>query len=219
MRGVLSCLFAGATRSAIGFLAIVHFTSAYTLVNCLQSILKWVSDDTELPLLTIREASALVGKSSNTLRRAIAKGSLKWVSNNPREGYRLTAQGLLEAGFEGTQVSTQTYEVSTQHSSEIVEQLRLEVASTREALETERVARALAEARETEALAQVASTREALSRLEGRLEERGIAYEGLLAIVSPLLTIEAESRVSGYPNEYQVSTQVLTPKSRRWWRR
>jgi hypothetical protein len=178
-----------------------------------------VSDDTELPLLTIREASALVGKSSNTLRRAIAKGSLKWVSNNPREGYRLTAQGLLEAGFEGTQVSTQTYEVSTQHSSEVVEQLRLEVASTREALETERVARALAEARETEALAQVASTREALSRLEGRLEERGIAYEGLLAIVSPLLTIEAESRVSGYPNEYQVSTQVLTPKSRRWWHR
>jgi len=58
-----------------------------------------------------------------------------------------------------------------------------------------------------------------IERLEGRLEERQISYESLLAIVSPILTLEAEAKASGYSMGTHLSTQVVSGKSRRWWRK
>jgi chromosome segregation ATPase len=77
-----------------------------------------------------------------------------------------------------------------------------------------------------EALALVVSLQEdkarlegKVERLEGRLEERQISYEGLLAIVSPLLTLEAEAKASGYSMGTHLSSQVVSGKTRRWWRK
>jgi len=201
-----------------------------------------VNSETQEQLLTLTEASALVGKSVNTLRRAMAKGSLKWVSNKPREGYRLSTQDLLEAGFVSTQVSTQTPQMVTEwnEASEAIEdlcdQLRERTNQLEYISEALRVTEALAErAQESlgaeieakvEALALVVSLQEdkarlegKVERLEGRLEERQISYEGLLAIVSPLLTLEAEAKASGYSMGTHLSSQVVSGKTRRWWRK
>lgn len=201
-----------------------------------------MNSETQEQLLTLTEASALVGKSVNTLRRAMAKGSLKWVSNKPREGYRLSTQDLLEAGFVSTQVSTQTPQMVTEwnEASEAIEdlcdQLRERTNQLEYISEALRVTEALAErAQESlgaeieakvEALALVVSLQEdkarlegKVERLEGRLEERQISYEGLLAIVSPLLTLEAEAKASGYSMGTHLSSQVVSGKTRRWWRK
>ena len=201
--------------------------------------------ETQEQLLTLTEASALVGKSVNTLRRAMAKGSLKWVSNKPREGYRLSTQDLLEAGFVSTQVSTQAPQIVTDpkrarididewdKASEAIEDLANQldyITAVLKATETsaERAQESLGAEIEAklEALALVASLQEdkarlegKVERLEGRLEERQISYEGLLAIVSPILTLEAEAKVSGYSMGTHLGIQAVSGKTRRWWRK
>jgi len=175
----------------------------------------------------------------------MAKGSLKWVSNKPREGYRLSTQDLLEAGFVSTQVSTHTPQIVTDpkrarldidewdRASEAIEDLTNQLQYISEAL---RATEALAERAQESLGAEIEAKVEALAlaerlqedkarlegrveRLEGRLEERQISYEGLLAIVSPLLTLEAEAKASGYSMGTHLSSQVVSGKTRRWWRK
>jgi chaperonin cofactor prefoldin len=175
----------------------------------------------------------------------MAKGSLKWVSNKPREGYRLSTQDLLEAGFVSTQVSTQAPQIVTDpkrarididewdKASEAIEDLANQldyITAVLKATETsaERAQESLGAEIEAkvEALARVASLQEdkarlegKVERLEGRLEERQISYEGLLAIVSPILTLEAEAKVSGYSMGTHLGIQAVSGKTRRWWRK